>query len=143
MEKIHWSQWMGVVPFIILIALLVGSYFISYNRIILNLIFVAILLSFYSLTFIFGLNIFEFGESNLSDDVELLKLEKDNAALLWAFANGVGIAFLIPGLQIISEKPLMSLIGLVLLSVGNLISDMFYYPRYALLVRKRIISKHF
>ncbi|MBU1129249.1 MAG: hypothetical protein KJ949_01300 [Nanoarchaeota archaeon] len=139
MKKIHWSEWMGIIPFLIVICLLIWGYHITSNPVILNLIIISFLLLIYLLTYSFGLKLFEFWESNLKNDVELLKLEKDNLALLWAFSSGIGIAFLIPGMSIISENPLMATMGLILLSVGNLIWQTFYYPRYAFLVRKREI----
>ena len=76
-----------------------------------------------------------YGISNLIEKIE--SNEKNNVALLWASTSGIGIAFLIPGMVNISETPLMAAMGLLLLSVGNLIWMMFYYPRYAFLVRKR------
>lgn len=99
-----------------------------------------VLLLIYVLTYIFGINLFEYGEIGLKDDEELLKLEKDNSAILWAFSSGIGLAFLIPGLNLISDNPWMAIIGLIMLSLSNLIYEMFYYPRYALLVRKRKIA---
>lgn len=137
MVKIHWSQWLGAIPFVILTILLLIGYFATGITIILNLIFVSFLLLIYILTYVFGPNFFELGERDMGDDVELLKLEKNNLALLWASTSGIGIAFLISGMANIAETPLMATMGLFLLSVGNLIWMMFYYPRYALLVRKR------
>ena len=139
MEKIRWSQWMGLVPFVILIFLLLFGYYVTGITTILNLIFISLLLLFCISTGLFADKLFEFGEMNMKDDVELLNLEKDNASILWAFSSGIGIAFLIPGVPLISTKPLMVMGGLLLLAVGGLIYQMFYYPRYAFLVRKRII----
>jgi len=140
MAKIHWSQWMGTVPFILLLVLLAMGYFITGITVILNLIFVSFLLLIYICTYIFSMNLFEFGEGNMKDDVKLLRLEKDNAAILWAFSSGIGIAFLIPGLSVVPNNPLMAVVGLIMLSIGNLVYEMFYYPRYALLIRKRLIE---
>jgi len=137
MAKIHWTQWLGIIPFIILIGLLLLGYFVTGITIILNLIFISLLLLVYLLTYVFGINFFELGEKDIKDDVELLKLEKNHIALLWLSINGVGIAFLIPGMANLLETPLMAVMGLILLSIGNLIWEMFYYPRYTLLVRKR------
>ncbi len=137
MAKIHWTQWVSAIPFVLLIILLLIGYLATGITIILNLIIVSFLFLIYILTYIFGVNFFELGERDMKDDVELLKLEKNNMALLWASTSGVGIAFLIPGMANLSETPLMATIGLFLLSVGNLIWMMFYYPRYAFLVRKR------
>jgi len=141
MKKIHWSQWMGIVPFIFLLAILIFGYIITGGlTTILNLIFIAFLLAIYFITHILGEQIFEFGESNLKNDVELLKLEKDDSTILWALTNGVGIAFLIPGMNIMSTNPLMAIIGLVFLSIGNLVYEMFYHPRAAFLIRKRLVD---
>ena len=89
---------------------------------------------------IFGTNIFEWGEKSLSNNKEVLKLEKEHASLLGTFSTGIGIAFLIPGLTKIAENPLMATIGLILLIIGNLIFEAFYYPRYSLLIRKAKIK---
>ena len=141
MAKIHWSQWMGIIPFLLLIGLLFFGFITTLNPIILNLIFVTVLLLIYFSTSIFGMKLFEYGEKDIKrDDIEILKLEKEHSALILAIVSGIGIAFLIPGLQRISENPLTALIGLGLLSLGNLIYEMFYYPRYALLIRKRKIE---
>ncbi|NPE26931.1 hypothetical protein HNV12_02930 [Methanococcoides sp. SA1] len=140
MKKIHWSQWMGIVPFIFLILLLIFGYIITEKVVILNLIFITILLSIYAITYLLGEQVFEFGESNLRDDEELLKLEKDDAAILWGLTNGAGIAFLIPGMNIMPTDPWMSVIGLSFLSIGNLVYEMFYHPRAAYLIRKRVIA---
>ncbi|MBU2576518.1 MAG: hypothetical protein KKF50_02250 [Nanoarchaeota archaeon] len=140
MTKVHWTQWVGAIPFLFLIGLLIFGYLITGFTIILNLIFVAILLLIYVSTYLFANNFFDFAEAGLSNDIELLKLEKENSAILWAFSNGIGIAFLISGLQVASENPLMIIIGLGMLSVGNLVYELFYYPRYALLVKKRVIE---
>lgn len=141
MAKIKFLEWMALIPTIFMILILVFLWWATGFRTILGyLLVIMILLGIYISSYVFGPKIFEYGETELKDDEELLKLEKDHAALLWAFSNGAGITFLLSGLSKISQNPLEAIIGLVLLIGGQLIYEMFYLPRYAFLIRKRKIS---
>ena len=141
MGKIKFAEWMTLVPTIVMVILIFFLWIVTGFKVVLfYILIIVILLAIYILTYTLERAIFEYGEKDMKEDIELLKLEKEHSALLWGFVNGVGIAFLISGLPKIATNPLEAMMGIILLTAGNLIYDMFYFPRYALLVRKRKID---
>ena len=141
MAKITAIQWIGLVPFVILIALLFILWIITgLNSAIFYILSLVILTGMYISTHLFFYNLFEYGEKNLSNSKELLTLEKEEALNWWMYISGAGFTFLIGGLPEFENKPLVALIGLAFLILGNLVYNVFYYPRYRLLVRKCLVG---
>ena len=140
--KIEIYQWITIILTIILVCLIaLLGLIIGFNKIFFYILVIAILLALYVLSYLFEPQLFEYGETQIKwNDEEILKLEKDNCALIWAFTNGAGIAFILTGLPKIAQSPLEAGIGLTLLIIGNLIYNYAYRPRYALLIRKRKIN---
>ena len=139
MAKIQTAQWIGLVPFAILIALLALIWWkTGFNDVLFYLLALACVTAMYFLTHLFSYNLFEIGEKKLPNDEKILMLEKEEASLLWMYVSGAGFTFLIGGIPIFSTNPFFAIIGIVFLTIGNLIHSIFYYPRYRLLYRRRL-----
>ena len=80
------------------------------------------------------------GESALIDDKELLQLEKEEAALWWGYVGAIGFTFFVTGIIEFQNHPTFIMTGLIFLVFGNLIYNVYYYPRQRLLIRKRLIE---
>jgi len=132
--KIIFRKWMGILPAIIILLISLSLWFLSSLNIEqVPLILIAILLLVYYLTFSYSGELFDFGQLKLINDEKILQLEKDNTIYILAWLNGIGIAFLIPGLNIISTYPIMAFSGFILIIIANIIYNMNYLPVYFLL----------
>jgi hypothetical protein len=137
MAKLYLPEWLTIISAVLMILLvLFGAFITGFKTIFIYLLILTILLIIYILSYVFESHFNEYGEKILDNNEELLKLEKDHSALIWAFANGIGIAFLIPGLSLIQTNPTLAILGLILLIVGELIYSLMYYPRYFLLLKR-------
>jgi hypothetical protein len=138
MNKIRAVQWIGLIPFAILIILEIILFIITgFSSKIFYVLSLTIILLIYVLTYLFFDKLFKYGEKNLSNDKEILILEKEECSLWWMYLSGAGFTFLVAGLPIFNENPLFAITGLIFLVIGNLVYDIFYYPKYRLLFRKR------
>lgn len=141
MAKITAIQWIGIIPFLILIGLLVGLWwFTGFKTVWFYILSLVILVAIYICTNLFFYNLFEYGEKSLPNDKETLHLEKEESLNWWMYTSGAGFTFLIGGLPQFSENSIMAIVGLIFLIVSNLIYNIFYYPRYRFLMRKRIVE---
>ena len=138
--KIKAIQIIGLVPFLLLIVLLGILWWITGNTIVFYVWALFILIAMYFTTHLFFDNLFSFGEKNMVDDEELLKLEINEASLYWGFLGGAGFSFLTAGLATFAQNPLPAFIGFIFLILGNLIFNILYYPRQRLLIRKRLVE---
>jgi len=136
MAKISFRKALGILPgaLIFIIALILWFLVDFQNKLILlPTLIMALLLFLYYLTFQFAEELFDFGQLKLRDDEKILELERNHIIYNLAWLNGVGIAFLIPGLDVISTSPIMALSGFILIILGNVVYNMEYLPRYFLL----------
>ena len=141
MAKIQKIQWIGIAPFIVLIGFLTILWYLTgFNKAIFYILALVIVTLMYLSTHLFFYNLFEIGEKNLPNDKEILILEKEEASLWWMYISGAGFTFLVAGIPLFNTKPSFAIVGLILLTVGNLVFNIFYYPRYRLLYRKRLIK---
>ncbi|MBL7055507.1 hypothetical protein ISS07_01185 [Candidatus Woesearchaeota archaeon] len=142
MKKFRWIEWVGIIPSIFLIVLVGLIYFITnFNTKILPLFLLAFLFAIFSITYILSERLQEWGEERLREDIYLLETEKSNMALIWAYISAIGFGFLMPGLVGESSNNLLLLAtGLIFLILANVVYYGFYFPRYALLLRKRIVE---
>lgn len=140
MAKIPKVQWIGLVPFMLLIILLIILWFITrFNQAIFYVLSIVIFFSLYISTHLFFYKLFEIGEETIKrDDNEILILEKEESSLWWMYISGAGFTFLVGGIPIFNTNPLFAITGLIFLTIGNLVYNIFYYPRYRLLYRRRI-----
>ena len=142
MVKIKAVQWIGLIPFFISITLLgIVWYFTGFNKIIFYILALIIFTVMYFSTHLFFYNLFEWGENKITDDKELIILEKEETSLWWMYVSGAGFTFLAGGIPVFDKYPHIAIIGLIFLIIGNLIYNVLYYPRYRLLYRKRLIQR--
>ncbi|MBU4308641.1 MAG: hypothetical protein KJ566_02515 [Nanoarchaeota archaeon] len=89
MTKIQKAQWIGLIPFIILIFLLVILWLITgFNQAIFYALALVIVSAVYISTHLFFNNLFEKGEENIKRyDEEILILEKEEASLCYNWFN--------------------------------------------------------
>ncbi|PIN89922.1 hypothetical protein COU60_02410 [Candidatus Pacearchaeota archaeon CG10_big_fil_rev_8_21_14_0_10_34_76] len=141
MGKIRGREWLGLIPSI-MTTLVLGIIWIitGFQKPITYYLIVIILFFIYLLTHTFWFYIFEWGESKLKYDEELIKLEKTDSAMLWGFTIATGFSFIFAGIEKIGTNPTITIMGLIILIVGNLIYYGVYFPRYRYLVRKRLIA---
>lgn len=141
MVKTKFSQWAGLISFILLIGMIISIWIVTqFNTIIFYCLLAIILLAVYGCTYLFSYQLFEYGERNISSDKELISLEKEEALNLWMYISGAGFTFLIGGLPELKTNPILMIIGLIFLIVGSLVYHIHYHPRYTLLIRKRKIE---
>jgi hypothetical protein len=136
MNKVKFKKIFGILPglFIFIIALILWFLVNGKQKLILlPTLLLTLLLFIYYLTFYYSNEIFEFGKSKLINNEKILQLEKDNVVYNLAWINGIGIFFLIPGLDKLPTSPILALSGFILIIVGNVLYNMEYLPRYFLL----------
>lgn len=137
----QWRKYQ-IIPIIFLlvaVSLSIIAYIISgFNKSIFSVVILIVFASLYLLSYYLQDWIYEKGELILKEDEELMRLEKDNLIYHLTFLNGAGFAFLIPGLL---EKELtFSIIGLIFLTIANLIYSFAYLPKQHFLIIKRKIK---
>lgn len=53
------------------------------------------------------------------------------------YISGAGFTFLVGGIPLFSENPALAISGIFFLTIGNLIYNVLYYPKYRMLFRRR------
>jgi len=143
MKRINILETLGLVFLAIALLLSILAYFLSgMNAQILSVSVLILFVSIYIFSYIIRYWLQEKGEEELfkkEKSFELLKLEKDDISSLWAMVTAAGFTFLLPGI-IEAGKIYLSWIGLVFLSVGNIIYNLFYLPRHYILIKKQKIN---
>lgn len=134
--KLKRYQKLSILFLIIAVVLSILAYVLSnFNKSVFSVVILVVFSSLYILSYNLQDWLYEKGESALKYDKELVKLEKDDLIYHLAFLNGAGFAFLIPGL--LDSKLIFSAVGLVFLTIGNLIYILAYLPRQNFLIIKR------
>ena len=138
MEKLEFHEWFGIIPPALMLMIAGFIWAASgFNELTSYLLIITLLLVTFLLTMVFAERFIEIGEKISEKDEKLLQLEKEHAAFQVAIIMGAGLAFLFAGLPDITTKPLAAMFGLILLITSNLIYNLFYYPKYLILITKR------
>ncbi len=138
MVKLRKGEILGLIPSVGTILILFSIWVSTgFNREVFKVIYIAIPALVYALTHILAMFFFEIGESKMKDDNELIKLQKEDSAMLWGFLTSTGFAFFFGGLASPNNVSLL-VSGIVILSIGNILYYSYYFPRYRSLVRQRL-----
>jgi hypothetical protein len=141
MNKIQTIQWIGTIPFLLLILLLTILWcFTGFNKEIFYILALVFVTAMYFFIDLFFYDLFEIGEKKLPGDKEILMLKKEEYSLWWMYISGAGFTFLIGGIPFFKTNPILAIAGIIFLSVGNLVYNILYYPIYRLLYRKRLVE---
>jgi hypothetical protein len=81
--RLNGREWFGLIPpSLMIIGLFILWVYTGFQMQLANALLVLIMLIIYLFTHIFWVHLFNLGESNIKDDKELIKLEKDDSAML-------------------------------------------------------------
>lgn len=86
MVKLRKEEILGLIPSVGTILILLSIWISTgFNREVFKVIYITIPVLVYAITHILAMFFFEIGESKMKDDNELIKLQKEDSAMLWGF----------------------------------------------------------